>query len=175
MRTSLSSSSDFLMKSFNKRRLEEHCREFGYLLTFKARQLESEGRTRQRSLDCYVAIYRIANHIANRGTLIQRLRANGLENDRREVLACYWAAHGLQSADRIKWAIDRIDMVTIQSPPMIEALEVEYVLLKQLITQPWAELGPRGEPLWTMTLAVLDRFTSEHARARRLRSRLLRR
>lgn len=143
-------------------------RELAWLLLLEARRLESQGEL-DEALECYLATVRLGHHVAARGTAIQYMIGNGID-----ALVCermpHWAAHADQTPDRIRNALRRIEELFRSTPPLADAIKLEYLSIRRAMETDFDGLAADTGQDADVAGAVLTRhlMPSEYARAFRL-------
>ena len=134
-------------------RTEQSTRELAWLLALDARRLESEGQL-DEALDRYLAMMHMARHVANRGTILQRLIGTAIEGlvfDRMPL----WAAHSEQTPERIRKAIAELQRLGPQFPSATDTMKVEYLVLRRLMDSDPEDIAPIAKDVYDPTVLVL--------------------
>ncbi|MBI3865946.1 MAG: ABC transporter permease [Planctomycetia bacterium] len=143
---------------------------FAELILLSARELESQGKL-DEALDRYVAVLRLARHVASRGA-IGDWSGGAIIEERVAQWIRAWTNHPDQTSDRIAAAARRIEIETRAFPSLRDAVVAQQRLLRyQLLTEhsDSAPLtGALNDPKSRTMTKIIERFCPwEPARADR--------
>jgi hypothetical protein len=147
---------------------EGETRQLAWLLALDARRLESEGQL-DEALERYLAMMRMARHVANRGTYIPWLIGSAIESVVCERMPL-WAAHADQTPERIRQAIGELESMAKDFPLASDAVKAEYIMLRQSLESDPADFAAAsGSVDGAAALVLWGRLMPwELTRARRL-------
>jgi ABC-type transport system involved in multi-copper enzyme maturation permease subunit len=106
-------------------------RELAWLLALDARRLEADGEL-DAALDRYLAMLRMARHVANRATTLQWQIGTLIESLALDRLQT-WSAHPDQTPERIRKAVAELQKHGAQFPSGSDTMKVDYVGYRRLI------------------------------------------
>lgn len=114
------------------------------LMLLSARELESKGLL-DESLDRYMAVLRLARHVAGRGTVWHWELGMSIERRVSEWMPA-WATHPEQSSERLEAAARRVAQETAQFPTLRDALLIQQFMIRRTTQNEWAEVLAKQQP-----------------------------
>ncbi len=147
-------------------------RHLATLILLSARELEAGGQL-DKALDRYLAVLRLAGHVARHGTMREWMDGADLEAMVGQWIPG-WAAHADQTSKRINAAVFEIGMAEQFFPPLEDALLTQQFLIRRFLRDDWLAFfsksqDPAQEARSRMALMVFDRLCPwERARTRRV-------
>ena len=137
------------------------------LLLLKAIQLESADELDQ-ALAHYTAAIRLAQHVPSRGDLAQFRVASAVETTVCDRMP-HWAAHTMQTPERILAALRVLEELRHGAPTLTETIAVEYIVHRRALERRLAEPSESSVTGQTMADVLVCRFMPwERTRALRL-------
>ena len=141
-----------------------------HLILVSARELEADGKL-DEALDRYLAVLRLARHMASRGTFGEWRDGASVETRVAEWMPI-WAEHPNQTPERIEAGARRVEREISQFPPLRDAFLVQHFLHRRALLGDWSELLPKSQPpddTWRRTALIAFERCCPWERTRALR------
>jgi hypothetical protein len=114
------------------------CHQLALLILWSARELEARGQL-DEALNRYVALLRMARHLANRGTMREWADGMLLESKVSQWIPL-WAGHPEQTPERIEAGGWRIRQEAAQFPALRDAVLTQQFMIRRAIRDDWYQV-----------------------------------